>query len=116
MNNSVFAKTMKNVRNHRDIKLVTSDKRRKQLISDPNYHLHKHFSEHLMAIEMKKIGVKMTKPLYLRMTILHISKTLMYEVWYDYIRQKYGDRAKFCYTDSDSFIIYINYIYYLHLH
>ena len=58
----------------------------------------------------------MTKPLYLRMTILHISKTLMYEFWYDYIRQKNGDRATHCYTDSDSFIIYINYIYCLHLH
>ena len=50
MNNSVFEKTMKNVRNHRDIKLLTSDNRRKQLVSEPNYHSHKKFSEHLMAI------------------------------------------------------------------
>ena len=56
---------------------------------------------------MKKIRVKMTKPLYLGMSILDIGKTLMYEFWYDYIRPKYGDRAKFCYTDTDSFIIYI---------
>ena len=54
MNNSVFAKTMENVRNHRDIKLVTSDKRRKLLVSEPNYYSHKNFSDHLMAIEMKK--------------------------------------------------------------
>ena len=54
MNNSVFGKIMENVRNHRDIKLVTSDKRRKRLVSEPNYHSHKKFSEHLMAIEMKK--------------------------------------------------------------
>ena len=54
MNNSVFGKTMENVRNHRDIKLVTSDKRRKRLVSEPNYHSHKKFSEHLMAIEIKK--------------------------------------------------------------
>ena len=59
----VFGKTMENVRNHRDIKLVTSDKRRKRLVSEPNYHLHKKFSDHLMAIEMKKTRVKMTKPL-----------------------------------------------------
>ena len=116
MNNSVFGKAMENVRNNRDIKLVTSDKGRKRLVQEPNYYSHKNFSDQWMAIEMKKIGVKMTKPLYLRMTILHISKTLMYEFWYGYIRQKYGDRAKLCYTDSDSFIIYINYIYYLHLH
>ena len=60
-----------------------------------------------MAIEMKKIKVKMTKPLYLGMSILDISKTLMYQFWYDYIKSKYGDRAKPCYTDTDSFVIYI---------
>ena len=107
MNNSVFGKTMKNMRNHRDIKLVTSDKRRKRLVSERNQHLHKNFSEHLMAVEMKKIGVKMTKRLYLGMSILDISKILMYEFWYDYIRQNYGDRANTCYTYTDSFIIYI---------
>ena len=107
MNNSVFGKTMENVRNHRDIKLVTSDKRRKRLVSEPNYHSHKKFSDHLMAIEMKKTRVKMTKPLYLGMSILDISKTLMYEFWYDYIEPEYRDRAKLCYTDTDSFVIYI---------
>ena len=107
MNNSVFGKTIWNVRNHRDIKLVTSDKRRKQFVWELNYHSHKKFSEHLMAIEMKKIGVKIIKPLYLGMSILGISKIFMHEFWYDYIRQKYGDRAKLYYTDTDSFIIYI---------
>ena len=58
MNNSVFGKTMENVRNHRDIKLVTSDKRRKRLVSEPNYHSRKKFSDHLMAIEMKKIRIR----------------------------------------------------------
>ena len=81
MNNSVFGKTMKNVRNHGDIKLVTSDKKRKRSVSEPNYHSHKKFSEHLLAMEIKKIRVKMIKPLYLRMYILDISKTLMYEFW-----------------------------------
>ena len=54
MNNSAFGKTVENVRNHRDIKLVTSDKRRKRLVSEPNYHSHKNFSEHLMAIDTRK--------------------------------------------------------------
>ena len=107
MNNSVFGKTIENVRNYGVIKLVTSDKRRKRLVSEPNYHSHKKFSDHLMAIEMKKTRVKMIKPLYLGMSILDISKTLMYEFWYDYIGPKYGDKAKLCYTDTDSFIINI---------
>ena len=107
MNNSVFGKTMENVRKHRDIKLVTTNKRRNQLASEPNYHTTKYFSENLMAIEMKKTKVKMNKPIYLGMSILDISKTLMYEFWYDYIKPKYEDAAKLCYMDTDSFIIHI---------
>ena len=75
MNNSVFGKTMENVRKHRDIKLVTTDKRRNQLVSEPNYHTTKWFSESLL----KKIKVKMNKPVYLGLSVLEISKILMYE-------------------------------------
>ena len=80
MNNFFFGKTMENVRNHGDIKLVTSEKRRKRLVLEPNYHSCKKFSDHLMAIEMKKTRMKMNKPLYLRMSILDISKTLIWIV------------------------------------
>ena len=105
MNDAVFGKTMENVRKHRDIKLVTTDKRRNQLVSEPNYHTTKCFSENLLAIEMRKTKVKMNKPIYLGMSILDISKTLMYEYWYDYMKPKYGDNVKLCYADTDSFII-----------
>ena len=77
MNNSVIGKTMENVRKHRDIKLVTTEERRNQLVSEPNYHTTKQFSENLLAIEMKKAKVKMNKPLYLGMSILDISETLI---------------------------------------
>ena len=106
MNNSVFGKTMENVRNHTHIISVTSDKIRKRLVSEPNYHSHKKFSEHMMTIEMKKIRVKMTKPLYSGMSILDISETLMHEFWCDCIKPKYGNREKLCYTDTDSFVVY----------
>ena len=79
MNNSVFGKTMENVRKHRDIKLVTTDKRINQLVSEPNYHTTKWFSENLLATEMKKTKVKMNKLVYLGLSILEISKTLMCE-------------------------------------
>ena len=94
MNNAVFGKTLENVRRHRDIKLVTTDKRRNRLASEPNYHITKYFSENLMAIEMKKTKVKMNKPIYRGMSILDISKTLMYEFWCDCIKPKFRDRAK----------------------
>ena len=76
MNNAVFGKTMENVKKHRDIKLVTTDKRRNQLVSEPNYHTAKYFSEDLLAIETKKIKVKMNKPVYLGFPLLEISKTM----------------------------------------
>ena len=105
MNNSVFGKTMENVRKHRDIKLVTTDEKRNKLVSEPNYQTIKQFSENLLAIEMKKTKVKMNKPVYLGMSILDISKTLMYEFWYDYVKPKYKDKAKLCYKDTYSFVI-----------
>ena len=77
MNNSVFGKTMENVRNHRDIKLVVTNARRKKLVPEPNYHPCKHFSEDLMVIEMKKTEVYMNKAINLGQAILDISKTLM---------------------------------------
>ena len=107
MNNAVFGETMENARKHRDIKLLRTDKRRNQLVPEPNYHATKWFSENLLAIEMRKTEVKMNKPVYLGMSILDISKTLMYDFWYHYIKPKYGNNVKLCYTDTDSFIINI---------
>ena len=98
---------MENVRNHRDIKLVTTDKRRSILASEPNYHAAKYISKDLLVMEMKKTEVRMNNPIYLGQAILDISKTLMYEFWYDYIKPKHGDNARLCYMDTDSFIMHI---------
>ena len=107
MNDAVFEKTMLNVRKHRVIKLVKTEKRRNELVSEPNYHTTKWFSENLLAIEMKKTKENMKKPVYLGFSILEISKTLMLEFWYDYMIPKYGDNVKLCYMDTDSFIMHI---------
>ena len=105
MNNAVFGKTMENVRKHRDIKLVKTDTKRNNLVSEPNYHTMKLIDDNLAIIEMKKVKVKMNKPIYLGLSRLDISKITMYEFWYDFIKSKYGNRAKLCYMDMDSFII-----------
>ena len=93
MNNAVFGKASEDVRKHRDIKLIRTDKKRSQLMSKPNYHMTKWFSEILLAIEIKKIKVKMNKPVSLGFSILEISQTLMYEFWYDYMKPKYSKKA-----------------------
>ena len=107
INNAVFGKTMENIRKHRDIKLVTTDKKRTKLVSEPNYHTMNYISEDLSITEMNKTKVKMNKPMYLGLSILDISKILMYEFWYDYMKPKYGNRVKLCYMDTNSFIMSI---------
>ena len=107
MNNAVFGKTMENIRKHRDIKLVTTNKRRSKLVSEPNYHTMNYISEDLSIIEMNKTRVKMNKPIYLGLSILDISKILMYEFWYDYMKPKYGNDVKLCCMDTDSFVMNI---------
>ena len=107
MNNAVFGKTMENLRKHRDIKLVKTDCKRNKLVSEPNYHTMKLIEKNLSIIEMKKVKVKMNKPIYLGLSILEISKTAIYEFWYNYMKRKYGDMVKLCYTDTNSLVMNI---------
>ena len=106
MNNAVFWKTIENVRKHRDIKLVTTQRRRNYLLSKPNYHTTKLFIENLLAIEIIKTEILVNKPVYLELSILELSKTLMDEFCY-YVKPKYGEKAKLCFMHTDSFIVYI---------
>ena len=105
--NSIYGKTVQNDRKHRDIKLVTREAKRNELASEPNYHSTKCISKHLLVMEMKKTEVRMNKPIYLGQAVLDFSKTLMFEIWYDYLKPMYGDKIRLCYTDTDSFIIHI---------
>ena len=86
MNNAIFGKTMENVRKHRNIKLVTPETGRNYLLSEPNYHTTKFFTETLLAIEIRKTQIIINKPPYLGLSILDLSKTVMYEFWYDYVK------------------------------
>ena len=107
MNNALYGKTMENIRKHKIIKLVNNDTKRNKLVSEPNYHTTKWFSEYLLAIEMKKTSVNMNKSIYLGLAILSLSKIKMYEYWYDEMKPKYGDNVKLCYMNTDSFIMHI---------
>ena len=77
---------IENVRKHRDIKLIVSEERGKKLVSEPNYVLCNTFSDHLMAIEMRKTSVKMDKPIIVGQAILDKSKELMCKFYYDYLK------------------------------
>ena len=103
MNNSVFGKTMENIRNRVDVKLVSTQEKARKLIAKPNFKGPvKIYSENLVSIHMKKIKLTMNKPVYLGMCILDLSKTIMYDFHYSYIKPKYGDKAKLLFTDTDS--------------
>jgi hypothetical protein len=102
MNNSVFGKTMENVRNRVDIRIVNDEKKWNKLSKKHNFKSVTIFSENLVAVHMRRTSVRLKKPTYLGMSILDISKTLMYDFHYNYIKPKYGNNAKLLFTDTDS--------------
>ena len=104
VNNSVFGETMQNIRNHNDMKLVTSKQKYEKYFMKPNFKDGRAFSKDLFAVEMGKTEMKMNKPVYLGQAILDLSKTLMYEFHYDYIRPKYDSKVKLYYMDTDNFV------------
>ena len=107
MNNAVFSKTMENVRKHRDIKLVTTERRKNYLVSEPKYRTTKFFTKNLLALELKETQIIMNKTVYLGFSILDISISKMYEFWYEYVRPKYNEKVDLCYMDTNSFIDHV---------
>ena len=104
MNNAVFGKTMENIRNRVNVKLTNTEEQFKKLVAKPNYESRKIFNENLVSVHMKKTSLTMNKPVYLGMCILDLSKTLMFDFHYKYIKPKYGSKAKLLFTDTDSFL------------
>ena len=104
MNNSVFGKTMENIRRHRNIKLVNNKEDYLKTVMRPNFKSGTLLGPDLMGCEMGKVKVVMNKPVYLGQAILDLSKLIMYEFHYDYMLPKYGKNIKLCYIDTDSFI------------
>ena len=105
MNNSVFGKTIENIRKHRNIKLVTTEEKYLHTVMCPNYKSGVLFGENLMGCEMGKIKVVMNKPVYLGQAILDLSKIVMYEFHYDYMVPKCDlEKLKLCYMDTDSLV------------
>ena len=102
MNNSVFGKTMENLRNRVDVRLVTDNKKLTKLTSKPTYVSSKIFNENLVAVHKIKESITLNRPAYVGMCILDLSKTLMYDFHYNYIKKKYGNKAKLLFTDTDS--------------
>ena len=100
MNNAVFGKLWKNVRNNKE-------RRKNDSVSEPNYHTTKFFTENLLAIEMRKTQILMNKSVYLGLSVLDLSKTVMYEFWYDYVKPNYDKNAKLCYVDTDSLVVHL---------
>ena len=104
MNNSLFGKTMENIRRHRDINLVNNQKDYLKTVMHPNFKSGTLLRPDLMGCEMGKIKVVINKPVYLGQAILDLSKLIMYEFHYDYMLPKHDNNIKLCYMDTDSFV------------
>ena len=107
MNNLVFRKIRENLRKHRNIKLSTTERRRIYLVSEQNHHNTKFFTQNLLVKEMRKTQILMNKLANLGLSILDLSKNVMCEFWYDYVKRKYDEHAKICYIDTDSLIVHV---------
>ena len=107
MNNSVFGKTIENIRKRQNVVIVDNKQLANKLSSKPNFERVTIFDENLIACDMKKTEVYFNKPIFVGQAILDLSKTLMFDFHYNYIRKKYGDKAELLFTDTDSLMYLI---------
>jgi hypothetical protein len=102
MNNIVFGKSMENVRNYRNIKLAANQRKLDKLVADPRFKELQVFTDDLVAVSLEHDTVTLNKPIYVGFSVLELSKLLMYQFHYGYIKDRFGDRAKLLFTDTDS--------------
>lgn len=102
LNNSVYGKTLENVRNRINVRLVQEEKKLRKLISSPAFHAYKIFNENLVGVHMQKISITLNRPIYTGFSVLDISKTLMFDFHYGYILKRYPQKAALLFTDTDS--------------
>ena len=102
MNNSVFGKTIENIRKRQNIELVDNCKKALKLVTQPNFQRATIFDKNFIAVHMKRPEVKFDKPVYVGQAILDLSKTLMFDFHYNYIKKKYKNKAELLFTDTDS--------------
>lgn len=111
LNNAVFGKTMENIENRKDIRLVTHWENKgkkigaKSLIARPNFKTSSIFTENLVAIHMGRLKLTYNKPIYIGFCILDLSKTVIYDFFYNFVKTKFGTNASLLYTDTDSLIL-----------
>ncbi|XP_052799072.1 uncharacterized protein LOC128230668 [Mya arenaria] len=105
MNNSVFGKTMENLRKHRSVELVHTEKRLQKVSSKPTYKMHRIFSEDLVGVELSRKKIKLNKPIFVGMSILDLSKYTMYDFYYNHLKNVYGSNVELELTDTDSFLV-----------
>ena len=107
MNNAVFGKTMEDVRSHMDFELVDDIKRLEKCLNNPTMKNRHFINDTLIGVEKIKSVVRLNKPIYVGMAILDLSKLHMYRFYYDVLKEKYNDKIKLAYTDTDSFVIHV---------
>ena len=107
LNNAVYGKTLENLRKRRNIELTNCEKRSKKLVASPNFKTFKIFNEDLVAVERTKQTVLMNRPIYIGFCVLELSKLLMYQFHYGYVKEKYSNRAQLLFTDIDSLCYHI---------
>ena len=107
MKNGVLVKIKENGRKHENIKLVVTERRWNYSVSGPNYHTTKFLAENVLAIEMNKTQILTNKSIYLGLSMLVLIKSVMYELWYHFVKSKFGEKVKPCYMDTDSFNVQV---------